>query len=151
MHYVVNMIDYEGGLESAIQYYHSKWGNEKNYAFFHDAISHSTKEGSGLPRFFALVKDGKLCGCCGLIVNDFISRHDLTPWLAGIYVDPEERGKALGDVLMKYAADEARKMGYSQLYLTTDHDGYYEKFGWERIEDGYEVSGAPTRIYRQSL
>ena len=42
---------------------------------------------------------------------------------------------------------EAALAGFSTLYLTTDHDGYYEKYGWTRIEDGYDRDGEPCRIY----
>ena len=42
---------------------------------------------------------------------------------------------------------EAGHAGFPRLYLTTDHDGYYEKYGWKRIEDGYDRDGAACRIY----
>ena len=62
-----------------------------------------------------------------------------------------ERGHALGDRLMKYTEEDARKGGYAAIYLTTDHNGYYGKYGWKRIEDGYELSGRSTRIYMKQL
>jgi N-acetylglutamate synthase-like GNAT family acetyltransferase len=148
---VVDMQDYEGGIDAAIQYYHDKWGNEENYAFFEDAIKHSSKEKTGLPRFFVLVRGDKIIGCCGLIANDFISRHDLLPWLAGVFIEESERGKALGDFMMNEVEKDAKRIGYSSIYLTTDHDGYYEKYGWKRMEDGYERSGDATRIYTKQL
>ncbi|HAW70392.1 MAG TPA: GNAT family N-acetyltransferase, partial [Firmicutes bacterium] len=47
---------------------------------------------------------------------------------------------------------EARNIGFSVIYLTTDHDGYYEKYGWQRIEDGVDLfSGQPSRIYAKQL
>jgi N-acetylglutamate synthase-like GNAT family acetyltransferase len=145
------MKDYSGGFEKAIKYYHSKWGSDKNYSFFYDAISHSSNSPTGLPRFYLLLKQEKIIGCCGLVTNDFISRHDLYPWLAGIFIEEEERGHALGNMLMEYAEKEAKKAGFTHIYLTTDHDGYYEKYGWNRIEDGFELSGELTKIYMKSL
>ncbi len=151
MYTFVNMKEYGGGLEKAIKYYHSKWGNKNNYTFFCDAISHSKASDAGLPRFYLLLRGDEIVGCCGLIVNDFISRHDLLPWLAGIYIEESERGKELGKLMMQHAEHEAAGMGYSKLYLSTSHDGYYEKYGWKRIEDGYEPSGEATRIYEKKL
>lgn len=148
---IINMKYYSQGMEKAARYYHEKWGNERNFAFYYDAISHSSATDSGLPRFYLLLKDDRIIGCCGLVVNDFISRHDLMPWLAGIYVEESERGNGLGNFLMNHAEYEARKLGYPNIYLTTDHDGYYEKYGWTRIEDGYELSGNPTKIYMKTL
>jgi N-acetylglutamate synthase-like GNAT family acetyltransferase len=148
---IVNMLDYSIGLDAAIKFYHAKWGNDKNYIFFADAIRHSSKAETGLPRFYLLLKQNEMVGCCGLVTNDFISRHDLYPWMAGIYVIKSERGQHLGNFMMRHAEAEAKIAGHSTLYLTTDHDGYYEKYGWERMEDGFELSGKPTRIYRKLL
>ena len=33
---------------------------------------------------------------------------------------------------MKYAEKDARKDGYAAIYLTTDHNGYYKKYGWKK-------------------
>lgn len=145
------MKDYSNGLDKAIKYYHSKWGGPNNYNFFYDAIFHSSNNKKGLPRFYLLMKEEKIIGCCGLIINDFISRHDLYPWLCGIFIEESERGQALGNMLMEYAEAEAKKAGYENIYLTTAHNGYYEKYGWKRIEDGYEASGEPIRIYTKNL
>jgi N-acetylglutamate synthase-like GNAT family acetyltransferase len=147
---VINLKDY-APLHEAVLYYHSKWGDENNFQFFQDAINHSSNRKTGLPRFYLLLKDGRIIGCCGLIINDFISRHDLYPWLCGLYIEENERGRALGSLLMEHAEKEAAKAGFKTVYLTTSHDHYYEKYGWIRMEDGYEPSGEVTKIYRKKL
>ena len=88
-----------------------------------------------------------MAGCCALLTNDLISRQDLWPWLACLYVEPDYRGRALGATLLEHGATEAKRMGYGTLYLTTDHDGYYEKYGWSRMEDGYNLFGERSHIY----
>jgi N-acetylglutamate synthase-like GNAT family acetyltransferase len=153
---ILNMLDLQDDktesadkitLNQAIDYYHQAWGNKNNRAFFYDAIINSSNKKSGLPRFYVLIKNNRIIGCCGLIVNDFISRHDLMPWLCGVYVSKEERGHQYASYLMDHAVKEANSAGYFRVYLTTDHNGFYEKYGWTRIEDAYEVSGEKTRIY----
>lgn len=37
------------------------------------------------------------------------------------------------------------------LYLNTSHDGYYEKYGWQRIKDGYFFNGSKVRIYKRQV
>lgn len=145
------MKNYSGGLDEGIKYYHSKWGNQNNYNFFFDAIFHSTNLVSGLPRFYLLIKNEKIIGCCGLIINDFISRHDLYPWLAGVYIEENERGQGLGNMIIKHVESEAKNAGYSAIYLTTKLDGYYEKYGWKRTDDGFEFSGKSAKIYMKGL
>ena len=146
---ILNVRDYEGGLEQAARYFHEAWSGI-HLQFYLDALQHSSLEGHPLPRFYLMLESGRPIGCYGLIVNDFISRHDLYPWFAALFIDPRERGRALGNVLLEHGLNEAALAGFDQLYLTTDHDGYYEKYGWERIEDGFERDGSPARIYRHA-
>jgi N-acetylglutamate synthase-like GNAT family acetyltransferase len=148
---IVNVKDFSGGVEKAIKYIYKIWGRNKSYEYFYDAIIHSSEPGKTLPKFFLLLKDDSVIGCYALITNDFISRHDLYPWFACLFIEERERGNSFGSLLMKHAELEAKKSGYSALYLSTSHDGYYEKYGWRRIEDGYELDGARTRIYEKTL
>ena len=147
MYKIVNVKDYYGGVEEAAHYFNSKWGNEDRFLFYLDAIEHSSNRIDGLPRFYLLLKDNEIVGCFALIVNDFISRHDLMPWFAALYIEEHERGKRLSRMLFDHAKSEAANAGFNNLYLTTNHDGLYEKFGWQRIEDGYDLQGKKTRIY----
>lgn len=149
---IVNAKEYNRGIDTAIGYIHGVWGNENNYAFYKDAILHSSLSGKPLPQFFLLLKNDEPIGCSALITNDFISRHDLYPWMACLYVAENERGNQYGNLLMEHAEQEAKKAGFPSIYLTTDHDGYYEKYGWTRIEDGIDLfSGKPSRIYKKDL
>jgi N-acetylglutamate synthase-like GNAT family acetyltransferase len=104
-----------------------------------------------MPQFFLLLEDHrneeKIIGCYGLIMNDFISRQDLYPWVCSLYVEESERKKGYGGVLIEHASKEVFKSGYQNVYLTTEHHGYYEKFGWEQIEDAFEASGESARVY----
>lgn len=93
------------------------------------------------------MKNDRIVGGCGLITNDFISHMDLWPWIAALYVDERERGYALGSKLLTYAVTEAGKLRFLKAYLSTDLDGYYEKYGWTRIEDGYMLWGDKSKIY----
>lgn len=148
---ICRMREYPGGEDAAIVYYHDKWGRKENYRFFKDAIRHSGALPRGIPDFYVLLKGEDIIGCCGLIMNDFISRHDLYPWLCGLYVEEKERGKGLGNMLMQHAERQAKTAGYANLYLTTDHRDYYERYGWKFLGLGYDVSGAGSRIYMKIL
>ena len=149
---IVNVREYPGGLDKAVDYIHGVWGSEKNYPYYRDAIYHSSLTEKHLPMFFLLIRNNEIIGCSALITNDFISRHDLYPWIACLFVDAKERGQEYGNLLMEHAEQEARNMGFSAVYLTTDHNGYYEKCGWQRFEDGIDLfSGQPSRIYAKQL
>ena len=69
------------------------------------------------------------------------------PWLAALYIEEKERGKNLGSYLLNHGRSEAAKLGFTMLYLSTGHVGYYEKYDWKYIGNGYDVGGEATRIY----
>lgn len=145
---IIDAHDYLDGLETAVSYIHGKWGSERNLNFYRDAI---TRYGERLPRFFLLCEGSRIIGCGALLISDFTSRHDLWPWYACHYIEAEFRGQALGKLLLEHGIELAAKAGYKNVYISTDHDGYYEKYGWERIDDAFEPTGAQTRIYKYNI
>ena len=76
--------------------------------------------------------------------------RDLLPWFACLFIEEDERGKRLSNKLFEHAKVEAKNAGFKTIYLTTDHAALYEKFGWEHMEDGYDLSGKKSRIYMLS-
>lgn len=148
MYRLVNVHEFSRGVQTAVDYFYSKWGSPDNYPFYLDAISHSSTTGDTIPQFYLMLNDDEIVGCYGLITNDAISRHDLSPWLCSLYIEPEHRGKRLSDTIFQHAKQIVKSIGLPALYLVTDHNGLYEKFGWERLEDGYGMDGKRTRIYR---
>ncbi len=98
-----------------------------------------------------MLNGDEIVGCFALITNDFINRLYLLPWFACLYVEPKHRGKKLSSLILDHARKEAETAGYHEIFLTTDHDDFYEKFGWTRIDDGYDLSGEISKIYRISV
>ena len=132
-------------LDRAVDYFASKWSVSSN--IYQDCISNSLTTESPLPRWYLMIRDNNIIGSYGLIVNDFISRQDLWPWICAVYIEGNERGKALGSRLLEHGRREASTLGFPIVYLSTDHVGFYEKYGWRYFGDGYSVSGERTRIY----
>ena len=56
-------------------------------------------------------------------------RRDLTPWYATMYVKKEYRGRGYSKKLNDAILKEASILGYSKVYLKTELENYYEKFG----------------------
>jgi N-acetylglutamate synthase-like GNAT family acetyltransferase len=89
----------------------------------------------------------KIMGCAGLLTNDFISCMDLWPWLSAIYIDEHYRGNAYGSLLITRLKQDAAKAGFPKVYLSTNHIGYYEKYGFEYVCAGYHPWGESSRVY----
>ena len=142
--------EHPGLLETFISYFQQTWANPDSMAVYEDCMRHAITTDSPLPQWYLLTDDAgeTIIGCAGLITNDFISRMDLWPWLAALIVEEEYRGNALGSVLIRHAREHAASLGFDHLYLATDHIGYYEKYGFAYIADGYHPWGESSRIYR---
>lgn len=89
-----------------------------------------------IPSVVAAIEDGRLLGGALLIDSDMKIRPQLTPWLAGVYVKAEDRGRGVASQLVNRIVDEAAALGVSQLYLYTDAaQSLYAQLGWEVIEE----------------
>ena len=68
-------------------------------------------------------------------MEDLFSRPDIYPWLANVYIDKAYRAYGYGRVLLNSVKKTAEKAGLKELYLFTTHEGLYEKFGWDFIQE----------------
>lgn len=130
----------------AIKYIQSKWPSVPGI-IYEDCINHCIGASMPLPQWYLLEKENKIIGCAGLITNDFISRMDLYPWLCALYIDDTCRGHSYGSLLIKKAQEDTAKAGFKSVYLSTDHSGYYEKYGFRYIGQGYHPWNDESRIY----
>ena len=135
----------------AISYFQKHWASENSLMVYDDCIRHCVTAKTPLPQWYLLCDVDVVVGCAGLITNDFISRMDLYPWLCALYVDPQYRGSALGRLLIEKCKEDTRKAGYSELYLCSDHVGYYEHYGFTRIGTGYHPWGETSGIFQANL
>lgn len=118
---------------------------------YEDCITHTIGARDSLPHWYLLEKDGEIIGGAGLVTNDFISRGDLYPWICALFVEEAHRGNAYAKLLMEKAMADARDAGFHYIYLSTSHVGYYEKYDFNYIGDGYHPWGAKSRIYELKL
>lgn len=146
---IVELQARNGLFEKAIQVFWKVWGNEDNYKFYEDCMIHSTTAASNLPRFYVAVEKGEIIGTYALLRNDLNSRQDLCPWLACLFVEKEYRGGEIGSMILDHGLKEAAKKGYDKLYLTSDLENFYEKYGWKHNGIAFGVSGGNIKIYEK--
>jgi tRNA (cmo5U34)-methyltransferase len=132
--------------ERAIDWFASKWGIDR--AEYEKSFDDCISKNESLPQWYlAIGENNEIIGGCGLILNDFVDRTDLFPYLCALYVEEKARGHALGSKLLEYARTDAGRLGFDKLYLCTDHTSYYERYGWTHIGTGRHVWGETSRIY----
>lgn len=74
-----------------------------------------------------------------------------TPWLGFLFVAPAYRGRRLGKRLIDHACAAAKESGHQQVFLCTDHEGLYEKYGFTYLESRKDAWGDMSRIYLRVL
>lgn len=149
---IVSVRENPGFADAAVRYISACWP-EVPPVVYEDCIRHAVGAAGPLPQWYLLVsEDGdEIAGCAGMITNDFISRMDLWPWGCALYVGERWRGHAYGRLLLDRAAEDARRAGFTALYLSTDHVGLYEKWGFRYLGQGYHPWGGESRIYGREL
>lgn len=81
-----------------------------------------------------LLKDNVLVGFISIFPSDGNKRRDLFPWYATMYVKEDFRGNGYSKILNTAILKEAKKRDIKRLYLKTNLENYYEKFGAKFLE-----------------
>ena len=147
---IISVREFPQYKDNAILYFQKCWKSVLP-VIYEDCISHSVLSKNKLPQWYLLEKEGELIGCAGLVTNDFISRMDLYPWICAIFIEEKHRGNAYSSLLMEKAKKDAKEAGFDSVYLSTDHIGYYEKYGFDYIGQGYHPWGEESRIYEAKV
>lgn len=104
-----------------------------------------------IPQWYAILdKQHEIIAGAGLISNDFHNRPDLTPNLCALFVEEPWRNRGIAKYLLNLIRREAACLGFSRLYLVTDHTDFYEKCGWEFLTMVLDEDGMPERMYTAS-
>lgn len=133
--------------EGVKEYCKEKW--EKVYGCFAECADKSVTAAFLPQTWVALGVEDEIAGFYQLSEHDFITRKDeFTPFITSLFVDPNMRGGlGMGKMLLDHARYEAARLGFDKLYLTTDHIGYYEKYGFREIGLDLYDWGRPTKLY----
>ena len=66
-----------------------------------------------------------------LIENDFHDRKDLKPNVCAVYTEKEYRCQGIAGQLLDIVVKDMKSKGITPIYLITDHESFYERYGWE--------------------
>lgn len=115
--------------EQAAQWFHEKW-NIPLEAYL-ESMEESLAGQGAVPRWYVAVEGNRIIGGMGVIENDFHDRKDLTPNVCAVYTEEDRRGRGVAGALLNDVCEDMKKRGIDTLYLLTDHDSFYERYGWE--------------------
>lgn len=125
------------------------WGAAKFLADLleQDKFHEMTGDGS----LIIMTDEEKIVSFCTLTQKDCVDDITLFPWIGFVFTAPEYRGKRYSEKLVEYACDKAKEQGFENVYIATDHIGFYEKYGFMYIESRVDIYGEKSRIYWKEL
>ena len=134
-------------LLQAAAWFHTKWGIP--LSAYEESMEEALKDASPVPEWY-LVREGEtIVGGCGVIENDFHDRPDLHPNVCAVFVEPEHRCQGIAGQLLAFTCRDFHARGVDTLYLLTDHDHFYERYGWTYLCPALgEGESVPSRLYR---
>ena len=117
--------------------------------FLYELLSKGTFfDAAGKNSKVLLLTDGdELISFCTYAEKDDIQPTELTPWMGFVYTFPEHRGHHYVGLLMEEVERLAIKEGVSEVYISTNHIGLYEKYGCEFKAEMHDMSGELSRVY----
>ncbi len=136
---IYNLCEKLDFLDELILYEYNEWASnpddnrEERIALKHDKILKQLGQKDFCK--LILIVDDKLAGFISIFPHDSIERPDLYGWYSTMFVVPNYRGLGYSKILNDAILLEAKKRGFNRLYLKTELNNYYEKFGAKYMEN----------------
>lgn len=128
-YHIMNLREKPQWKQKAAQWFHEKW-NVPVDAYL-ESIEESLNSENPVPQWYLAVKEEQIIGGIGVIENDFHDSKDLTPNVCAVYVEEEFRCRGIAGKMLETVCRDMKEKGIGTLYLITDHDSFYERYGWE--------------------
>lgn len=120
--------------------------------FLYDLLKNQKlKEYVGENKVLMLVDGENLVSFCTFADKDDIQPTELTPWIGWVYTFPNYRGHRYVGKLLSYSEELAKLNGMNNIYISTNHSGLYEKYGYEFFEMMKDMNGEDSRVYVRHL
>lgn len=143
---IINLLDRQDLKEEAANWFSSKWRVPKE-AYLESMEECFTKE-RPVPQWYVAMEEGRIIGGLGVIENDFHDRKDLAPNVCAVFVEEDRRCNGIAGKLLNHVCEDMKNKGIDTLYLLTDHDSFYERYGWEYFCEAYgDGEEKPSRMY----
>jgi len=147
---IINLINDSSYIKNVVNWLWSEWGTERNYNYWKSWVENSTFIDK-IPQTFIALEAEEIIGTISIWRCDLQSRQDIFPWLGGLFVKEEYRKKGIGLELQKHAFKVTIDLGYTDIYMFTVLNDYFEKLGWKYMEDIPDENGNMVKLYRKDL
>lgn len=83
---------------------------------------------------FAAIDKDEVVGFCTITKTDFKPDCEYTPWIGFVYVEENYRGKRISQGMIEKVLDYTKARGFNKVYITTEEENLYEKYGFRKID-----------------
>lgn len=126
---LIRIKDHPELIKQAALWFHQKWKIPESA--YLESMQESLICALPYPNWYLMLEGENIIGGLGVIQNDFHDRKDLFPNVCAVYVEKEYRRRGIAGELLNFVCEDMAKKGVDTLYLLTDHDSFYERYGWE--------------------
>lgn len=77
--------------------------------------------------------------------------YDCKPFVSLVFVDETYRGERLSERLVENTIKYAKELGYTTVYLKSEHRGLYEKYGFEKIGEFEPVEPPADQLFKMDI
>ena len=102
-------------------------------------------------RVLLLVEGDELISYCTYAQYDDIQPTNLTPWVGFVYTFPQYRGHHYIRYLFQEIERIARSEHVENIYISTNHVGLYEKYGFEFRSIMQDIDGNDSKVYIKKI
>ncbi|MBQ6257319.1 MAG: GNAT family N-acetyltransferase [Clostridia bacterium] len=102
-------------------------------------------------RILVALDGEKIRGYCTIAKTDCIPDVSYTPYIGFLFVDEACRGHRLSQQMILCAMDYLKSLGFPAVYLVSDHENLYEKYGFRVIDRKKAFWGPEEKIYIHAL
>lgn len=142
---IIDVREHPEWIDRAADYFSSQ-GSASRQAWL-ESMGDSISNDNALPRWFLVLREGKIAGGYSLTYDDSMMEKGSGPWLRALHVEPEEE-KELASKLLAAARLSAAELGFDKAYLHGDHTDHYEKQGWRYVGDVLLDGGGKRQVYQ---
>lgn len=100
---------------------------------------------------FAAISDDEIIGYCTFLKTDYYPENRYSPWISTIFVDEKHRGNRVSQRMIETVIEYAKTQHFLRVYIPSDMVGFYEKYGFIKIDELMNYGGDIDSIFAKDI
>ena len=97
------------------------------------------------------IENDNVIGFCTFLKEDYYPENRYSPWISTVFVDEKYRGNRLSEKMIDKVIAYAKSKRFSKVYIPSDMQGFYEKFGFVPIDTLVNYSGDFDTVFMREI